>query len=141
MIAVGVLAALYLLYAAFVRFDNGRDVHVHILAGQDGGAMHFRCDAALSTPGTCSGGDQATVRVHKRDRVTFTVVSEQGPGRTHDFRLQGGPYLVWPSGIEMEIEDGRQEGSFTAWSTGTYRFICELSGHEGAGMWGTLVVE
>jgi uncharacterized cupredoxin-like copper-binding protein len=40
----------------------------------------------------------------------------------------------------MEIEDGTQSGTFVAWATGDYTFICELSGHEDAGMWGTLRV-
>jgi plastocyanin len=141
-IGVAALLAVYLLYAVFVRVDNGTHVRVGILAGQDGsGRMYYRCDVTNSTAGACTGADQAVVHVHKRDRVTFTVVSEQGPGRTHDFKLLGGAYLLWPSGVEMEIENGRQSRSFTAWAGGEYRFICELPGHEDAGMWGTLIVD
>ncbi|MFO1535943.1 MAG: hypothetical protein ABR586_09780 [Thermoplasmatota archaeon] len=147
-VSLSILAGLLVVYAAyafFVSHDNGDRVNVTIHAGvhKDGakaGKMYYQC-TSLSGPGASKDDtDQCTVTVHKRDKVTFTVISDDGPGRTHDFKLLGAPYLLYPAGIEMEIEDGSQSGTFVAWATGDYTFICEFAGHEDAGMWGTLRV-
>jgi uncharacterized cupredoxin-like copper-binding protein len=147
-VTLAVLAGLLVLYAAyavFVSYDNGTKVAVTIHAGaytsgDHAGKMYYHCTDA-SGGAVVDGADQCTVTVHKRDKVTFTVISDDGAGRTHDFRLEGAPYFLYPAGIEMEIQDANnQSGTFTAWATGDYKFICELSGHEDAGMWGTLHV-
>jgi len=142
-ITLAVLAGLLVIYAAFaafVSYDNGTHVTVTIHAGaHPDGKMYYRCSNSDPADAVDSS-DQCTVTVHKRDKVTFNVISDDGPGRTHDFKLLGGPYALYPAGIEMEIEDGQQTGTFVAWSTGDYKFICELAGHEDAGMWGTLHV-
>lgn len=141
-ITAAALVLIYGLYAVLVSYSNGNDVHVTIHAGVDGssGKMYYKCTAITGDGASCDDSQQTTVTVHKRDRVTFDVISDDGPGRTHDFKLQGGAYWLWPAGVEMEIQNGEQSGTFTAWSAGSYTFICELSGHEAAGMSGTLIV-
>lgn len=142
-VAIGVLILLlYGGYAAAVSVSNGVDKHVSIVAGmRPDGSMFYSCDATNSTPGVCEeNGGHARVAVDKRDRLRVTVRTDDGKPHSHDFRLEGPPYLVWPAGIEMELEDGPETKSFTAWAAGEYRFVCELKGHEAAGMWGTLVV-
>jgi plastocyanin len=141
LIALAGLVFVYGAYAAFVSYDNGTHVRVTIHAGaHPDGSMYYRCSNADPVAAVDSS-DHCTVTVHKRDKVSFTVISDDGAGRTHDFRLQGGAYWLYPAGIEMEIQDtNSQTGTFTAWATGDYRFICELSGHEAAGMFGTLHV-
>lgn len=139
------LLVLYAAYAFYVSHDNGTKVNVTIHAGvhQSGakaGKMYYHCTDISGAGASRDESDQCTVTVHKGDKVTFTVVSDDGPGRTHDFRLLGAPYFLYPAGIEMEIEEGRQSGTFVAYATGDYTFICELAGHEDAGMWGTLRV-
>jgi uncharacterized cupredoxin-like copper-binding protein len=142
---VAVLALLYSGYAIFVSYDNGTHVNVTIHAGayksgEKAGKMYYHCTGISGAGASCDGADQTTVNVHKRDKVTFTVISDDGPGSTHDFKLEGLAYSIYPAGVEMELEDGNQAGTFTAWAGGDYEFICELSGHEDAGMHGTLHV-
>lgn len=134
--------ALYGAYAAFVTYAPGDDARVAILAGvAEDGTMFFRCEAAGTTPGACVDvGGHAEIRAGKRDRLAVTVRTDDGKRHSHDFRLEGLPYLVPPAGIEMELEKPSETKSFTAYATGTFRFVCELPGHERAGMWGTLVV-
>ncbi|HUR61285.1 MAG TPA: sulfocyanin-like copper-binding protein [Candidatus Thermoplasmatota archaeon] len=145
LLVVASLLVVYAAYSLFVSYDNGSKVTVTIHAGvhADGpnaGKMYYRCSND-SPDGAANDSDQCIVTVHKRNKVTFTVISDDGAGRKHDFKLLGAPYLVYPAGIEMEIQDSNsQTGTFTAWATGDYKFICELSGHEAAGMWGTLHV-
>lgn len=143
LLVAGILAVAYGAYAAFVTVSNGNEKHVTILAGiKPGGEMFYHCVVEESTPGVCTDKDgHATVTVAKRDRVTFTVKTDDGRNHSHDFLLEGAPYMMWPAGIEMELEHPSESGAFTAWKTGEYRFVCELSGHEDAGMWGTLVVK
>jgi plastocyanin len=153
LITVGVLAFLYGGYAIFVSYSNGTSVHVTlhagtIMTGPNQGKMYIRCDVAASTPGSCDDKDQVTVTVHQRDRVRFTVISDDGPspdgsfaGRAHDFRLEGWQYFLPPAGVEMELTGGQESSSMTAWAKGTFLFKCELSGHEAEGMYGHLVVE
>jgi uncharacterized cupredoxin-like copper-binding protein len=147
-VTLAVLAGLlvvYAAYAAFVAYDNGTHVNVTIHAGAytsgaKSGQMYYHCSDA-SGGAVVDNADQCSITVHRRDKVTFTVISDDGPGRTHDFKLQGAPYFLYPAGIEMEIEaTNSQTGTFTAWATGDYKFVCELAGHEAAGMWGTLHV-
>lgn len=146
-VTLSVLAGLLLLYAAysvFVSYDNGTHDAVTIHAGAytsgaKAGKMYYHCSDS-SGGAAVDNADQCTVTVHKRDKVTFTVISDDGSGRTHDFKLQGAPYFLYPAGIEMEIQNGSQSSTFTAWATGDYKFVCELPGHEDAGMWGTLHV-
>jgi hypothetical protein len=145
-IVVASLLMVYAAYSLFVSYDNGTKVAVTIHAGeyQSGekkGKMYYHCTQIAGAGATKDDADQCTLTVHKRDKVTLTVISDDGAGRTHDFRLQGGPYWLYPAGIEMEIKDSNsQSGTFTAWATGTYTFICELPGHQDAGMSGTLKV-
>lgn len=143
LIVAGVLLVAYGAYAAYVTVDNGTEKHVTILAGVQGdGKMFYHCVGDESTPGICNDADgHATITVNKRDRLTFTVRTDDGRKHSHDFRLMGAPYFLWPAGIEMELETPSQTGSFTAYKTGEYRIVCELKGHEEAGMWGTLVVK
>lgn len=145
LIAVASLLLVYAAYSLFVSYGNGDKVAVTIHAGvhTDGanaGKMYYRCSSA-SPAGVADNSDQCTITVHKRDKVTLTVISDDGAGRSHDFKLQGAPYFLYPAGIEMEIQDSNsQTGTFTAWATGDYKFVCEISGHEAAGMFGTLHV-
>lgn len=144
------LVVLYGLYAAFVSYDNGTDVDLHVEVGtytdsgtHGGASMYLRC-ASGSTPSVCSPGD-STFRVHKRDRIHLTVTNLDGGDHTHDIRLTGGAYWLWPAGFEDELNGCASskpcaETTFVAYSTGSFRIVCELTGHDGAGMNGTLVV-
>lgn len=103
--------------------------------------MYFRCDVANSSAGTCDDeAGHATITVNKRDRLTIRVATDDGRRHSHDFKLEGVAYALWPAGIEMELEKPAEERTFTAWSIGSYRFVCELPGHEERGMWGVLRV-
>lgn len=141
LVAVLVVAVLYGAYAAFVSWSNGADKTIVVVAGvaQDG-SMFFRCVAQESTRGTCDPAAPSRFTVESRDRVTFRVRTDDGRPHSHDFRLLGLPYLVPPAGIEMELYASEESKSFTAWKSGEFRIVCELRGHEAAGMWGTLVV-
>lgn len=136
---VGVVLAAWI---ANARYSNGVEKRVFIDAGTNAdGTMFYRCVTAQSTTGICTPGNQTTLTVDARDRLTLTVRSLDGPGRTHDFRLEGWPYAPPYPWVEMELEERTQEQTFTAWKAGSWKFICELEGHEGRGMWGTLVVK
>lgn len=152
-LGVGMLLVAYIAYAGFVRYSNGTEVTLNIEVGTyaDGGASHggqsmfLRCGAG-STQGACDVGS-STFTVHKRDRVTVHVFNLDKGTHTHDIRLTGGAYYLWPSGFENELngcpDDASQPcatESFTAWATGSYKILCELAGHDDAGMHGTLVV-
>ncbi|MEA3143869.1 MAG: Copper binding protein plastocyanin/azurin family [Thermoplasmata archaeon] len=146
-VSLCVLAGLLMVYAAyalFVSYDNGTHVRATIHAGQylDGpkkGQMYYHC-SDVSGGAVKDDGDQCSLTVHKRDKVTLTIISDDGGDRTHDFRLQGWQYFLYPAGAEMELHSGSQSATFTAWATGDYPFICELAGHKDAGMRGTLHV-
>jgi hypothetical protein len=135
-------ALLYGAYAAFVSYHNGTRVTASIVAGTSSdGAMYYHCDAGNSTPGACVDVDgHAQIRAALRDRVDVRVSTDDGRRHSHDFRLMGTPYMLWPAGIEMELEKPSEQKSFTAWRAGEYRIVCELPGHEERGMWGTLAV-
>lgn len=137
--AAAVLLVVYGAYAAFVSYSNGDKVTLNLEVGtnQDG-TMYLRC-AAGSTPTACTP-NESTFTVHKRDRVTVNVHNADGGKHTHDIRLVGGPYWLWPGGFENELESPDVTAHFTAYSTGTFEVICELAGHYDAGMKGTLVV-
>lgn len=141
--SLAVLLVAYGAYAATVTVDNGGPTkEAAILAGASpDGSMFYHCDATASTPGVCEDVDgHARILVEKRDRIHVTVRTDDGRRHSHDFRLEGLPYLLWPAGVEMELEAPSESSTFTAWAAGEYRFVCELRGHESAGMWGTLVV-
>lgn len=140
--AVVVVLLLYGGYATAVSVSNGHEKRVSIVAGiHPDGSMYYSCDQANSTAGVCDENNgHARILVEKRDRVKITVRTDDGKRHSHDFRLEGAPYFLWPAGIEMELEKGTQTKSFTAWATGEYPFVCELKGHKEAGMYGTLVV-
>jgi uncharacterized cupredoxin-like copper-binding protein len=136
------LVVAYASHIALVTIPHGGPTkRASIVAGVDpDGTMYFRCDVANSTAGTCDDeAGHATVRVAKRDRLTIEVRTDDGRRHGHDFKLEGFAYAIWPAGIEMELES-REAKTFTAWRAGTYRFVCELAGHEDRGMWGELVV-
>jgi uncharacterized cupredoxin-like copper-binding protein len=40
----------------------------------------------------------------------------------------------------MELHQADQSWTFTAWAAGSYPMLCELTGHDAAGMHGTFVV-
>lgn len=140
------LAILFLAYAGYataVSVPNGElTKHVSIVAGTDpDGTMYFHCDVVNSTEGACIDEEgHAQIRAHVRDRLQVRVSTDDGRKHSHDFKLEGAPYALWPAGIEMELNKPTETKSFTAWREGTYRFVCELQGHERAGMWGSLVV-
>ena len=142
--AAAILLVAYGAYALAASVTNGAPTkEVHIVAGvAEDGSMYFHCEPEQETPGACEDRDgHATILAKKRDRLRVTVRNEDGRSHSHDFRLEGAPYLLWPAGIEMELEDAQESSSFTAWARGEYRFVCELAGHEDLGMWGTLLVE
>lgn len=143
LVVLVLLALAFVGYAAAVNMSNGSATKdVVIVAGMEpGGAMYFRCAPDEGTPGVCANeGGHATVGVRKGDRVRVTVRTDDGKPHSHDFRLMGAPYMVWPAGIEMELHKPQEQKSFVAYAAGEYRFVCELAGHEDAGMWGTLRV-
>lgn len=142
-IGIGLLLLIaYGAYASYVTYSPGEDRAVTLVAGTaKDGTMFFHCDQDGSTPGVCEDVDgHARVTVDRRDRVAMTVRTDDGRKHPHDFFLEGAPYFVFPAGIEMELEKPSETKSFTAYARGEYRFVCELAGHEEAGMWGTLVV-
>jgi plastocyanin len=140
LIVVAVLVLVGGAFVAYAEYSNGKDVNVALNLGTSGSAMYLRCDAAKSSPGVCSGGDQATVTVHKRDRVHLSIHNDQGGDHTHDFNVQGWQYAFPPVSPEMELHSVDQSWTFTAWAAGSYHMLCELPGHEAAGMQGTFVV-
>jgi plastocyanin len=143
-----VIIALGVIYGGFVAFasnSNGTDVTVVLDLGtnHDPGAatsMYLRCDGANSTAGVCSGGDQATVTVHQRDRIHLTIHNDDGGDHTHDFNVQGWQYALPPISPEMELHTQDQSWTFTAWASGSFKMLCEVPGHDAAGMHGLLVV-
>lgn len=141
LVAVAVIVVLYGGLVAFAESSNGTNVNVTLDLGTSGGKMYMRCDVAKSTPGVCTGGDQATVTVHKRDRVHLSIHNDQGGDHSHDFNIRGWQYAFPPVSPEMELHQADQSWTFTAWATGSFHMLCELPGHDAAGMNGTLVVE
>jgi len=149
-LGLAAVAILYVGYALFVSVSDGTLVEMEIRVGTNpDGSMYLRCGAG-SSPGVCDAAaanpDQGAFRVEKRDRVHVTIFNDDGGNHTHDVRLQGGPYFLWPAGFEHELGQCNvgqpcATTSFTAWSAGTFDLVCELSGHLRLGMHGTLVVE
>lgn len=140
------LAALALLllggsYVANASVATGERVRATVVAGTSpDGSMYFRCVQEESTPGVCSAEDPRRLTVGHRDRVALTVRTDDGRRHSHDLRVEGfayGPPFPW---VELELEKPSETKTFTAWRTGEFRFVCELAGHEEAGMWGVLVV-
>ncbi|MEA3135932.1 MAG: hypothetical protein QOJ26_973 [Thermoplasmata archaeon] len=145
--AVAGILVLYGVFLAVALPSNGTKVHAYLEAGTlSDGSMYFRCDTAQSTPGACDPAgtdgnpDQAKLTVHKRDRLTITVHSADGGGRAHDFKMDGMGYFLPPERMEMEMHKDTQSKTITAWMSGTFHIKCEIPGHEGKGMWATLVV-
>ncbi|HUR24905.1 MAG TPA: hypothetical protein VM327_02695 [Candidatus Thermoplasmatota archaeon] len=143
--AVAGILVMYGIFLAVSLPSNGTDVHVYIEAGTTGNSMYFSCDLNRSTPGACDpAGDgnpnQAKILVHKRDRLTITVHSADGGDRAHDFKMEGMAYFLPPERMEMEMNKDTQSKTITAWKAGTFHIKCEVRGHEGKGMWATLVV-
>ena len=142
LIAVAVLVVVYGAFAAFTSYSNGTKVHASIHVGRlDTGAMYLRCDEGASTPGVCSGGDQSTVTVKSRDRLTFDIYDDQGGGHRHDFNVPGWQYFIWPNSPETELNAAHETVTITTWASGSFNMICEISGHNAAGMHGKLVVK
>lgn len=138
-----VVVAVLVLYGALVAYaevSNGTDVNVKLQVGTQNGKMYMRCDAAASTPGVCTGGDQTTVTVHKRDRVHLSIHNDDSGDHTHDFNIEGWQYAFPPVSPEMELHEPDQSWTFTAWSAGEYHMLCELPNHDGLGMRGTFKV-
>ena len=147
-LVVAALLVLYGIFLAVVLPSDGTTVHVTMDAGTNpDGSMFFRCDAGGSDSGICdplgSNGnpDQAKITVHKRDRLALTVRSLDGGGRAHDVKMEGIAYFMPPARMEMELQHPIQTKTVTMWSSGTFHVRCELPGHEGKGMWATVVVE
>lgn len=140
LLAVAVLAVLYGGLVAYETFPSRGETHAVVHLGHVGSAMYLRCDADASTAGVCSGGDQATITVPERSRLALSVVNDDGGGRTHDLRVEGWQYVLPPVRPEMEMQEPTQSHTFTAWAAGDFHILCELGGHEAAGMWGTLRV-
>lgn len=128
-------------YVANASIATGAAKRVTVVAGADpDGTMYFRCLPEESTPGVCDPARPGRITVDRRDRVTLTVRTDDGRPHSHDFRVEGfayGPPFPW---IEMELREPSEATTFTAWKAGEFRFVCELRGHEAAGMWGVLVV-
>jgi plastocyanin len=144
-LVVIVLAVLYGGLVAFAENSNGTDVTVVLdlgtnAPGSGATSMYMKCDAARSTPGVCSGGDQATVTVHQRDRIHLTIHNADGGDHSHDFNVQGWQYAFPPISPEMELHSADESWTFTAWASGSFKMLCEVPGHDGDGMHGTLVV-
>lgn len=133
---------LYGAAVAYAEYSNGTNVNVTFRLGHNAdGTMYLKCDQSATTAGVCADGDQATVTVHKRDRVTFNLVNDDGAGHTHDFKLLGWQYTWPPISPEMELQSAKESWTFTAWAAGSYRIVCELPGHDTAGMHATFVVK
>jgi len=146
LVVVVVLALLYGGFVAFASNSNGTDVTVvlHLGTNANGSSattMYMKCDVPASTPGACSGGDQATVTVHQRDRIHLTIVNDDKGDHSHDFNVQGWQYAFPPISPEMELHAQAQSWTFTAWASGSFKMLCEVPGHDGAGMHGELVVQ
>jgi hypothetical protein len=150
LVVVVALAVLYGGLVAFAEVSNGThdDVTLHLGTDAATGKMYMRCDAAPTTPGevpttpgVCSGGDQPTITVHQRDRVTIHLVNDDKGDHTHDFNLQGLPYAFPPVSPEMELHQDVESWTFTAYASGSYHLLCELPNHDGLGMHATFVVE
>jgi|GEM_PF-2672855 len=141
-LAVGVLFVVYLVYMANARWSNGTDVKAYVEAGTNpDGSMYFRCVSVQSDADVCGGpANQSTLTVGPRDRVHITVHSFDGGNRAHDFKMTGWAYAPPYPWVESELKHETETETFTAWKSGTFKFFCELPGHEAAGMWGTLVV-
>ena len=141
-VAVVAVVVLYGALVAFAEYNNGTNVTVALKLGtKSGGAMYMKCDNAASTPGVCNdSGDQATVTVHARDRITLKIHNDDPGDHSHDFNIQGWQYAFPPVSPEMELHDADQSWTFTAWATGSYHMLCELPDHDNLGMRGTLVV-
>jgi len=143
-IVVAVLLGVYILYAAFVSIPNSKHDNVYLRLGTQPGGMYLRCDDrnGQDAGGLCTsdGDGNAIVHVGTRDRVTFHIHNDDGGDHTHDFRLLGGAYFLWPAHAENELHKDDVSVSFTAWMSGTYRIICELPGHDAAGMHGQIVI-
>jgi uncharacterized cupredoxin-like copper-binding protein len=54
--------------------------------------------------------------------------------------MDGMAYFMPPERMEMEMHKDTQSRTITAWMSGTFHIKCEIPGHEGKGMWATLVV-
>jgi hypothetical protein len=146
-IAVAGVLLLYGVFLAVVLPSNGTTVHVTMEAGTNvSGSMFFRCDPTASDAGACSATgasgnpDQAKITLHKRDRLALTVRSLDGGGRAHDVKMEGIAYFLPPARMEMELQKPSQSKTVTMWMGGTFHVKCELPGHEGKGMWATIVV-
>ncbi|MCA1819586.1 MAG: hypothetical protein ABR562_03155 [Thermoplasmatota archaeon] len=146
-IAVALLAFVgYGVYCLVVSISNGNMAEMRVHVGTTSTGMYLHCGAG-SSPGVCDG-DPSVFHVGVRDRVHVTIVNDDGGDHTHDIRLQGGPYWLWPAGFEDELRDCAPMGStepcadtyFTAWSAGSFEIVCEIPGHYEGGMRGTLVV-
>lgn len=137
MIAPGIVPA-----TAYVSIPNGNGTRsVAVLAGTaSDGSMFFTCDPASPSDACADVDGHATIHADVRDRLHVTVRTDDGRSHSHDFKLEGGAYALWPAGIEMELKRPSETRSFTAYAAGTYRFVCEIPGHEARGMWGALVV-
>src|SRR5581483_375589 len=113
LIAVVGILVLYGAFVAFAEYSTGANVKVTFQLGHNpDGSMFLKCDQAATTPGVCAPGDQAVVTVHQRDRVTFALVNLDGPGRTHDFKLEGWQYAAPPISPEMELEQAQESWTF-----------------------------
>jgi hypothetical protein len=146
-IGVAVLLVLYGVFLAVVLPSSGTTVHVTMDAGTNpDGSMYFRCDIGASDTDACSPTgssgnlDQAKITVHKRDKLQLTVRSLDGGGRAHDVKMEGIAYFLPPARMEMELQHPVQTKTVTMWMAGTFHVRCELPGHEGRGMWATVVV-
>lgn len=142
LIVVVVALALVGAYAAIALPSNGNDVNAEIHVGVlGGGQMYMRCASVTGAGATCSSGDQMTLTVHARDRLHIDIVDDEGGGHAHDFNVKGWQYYFWPNSPETELTAARESVTITTWATGTFHVLCELSGHDAAGMHGTLVVQ
>ena len=140
-IVVAVLLGLYIVYALFVAIPNGHHDNVYLRLGTQGSTMYMRCaDGNADCVCTSDPDGNAIVHVGTRDRVTFHIHNDDGGDHSHDFRMLGGPYWLWPAHAENELHSADQSVSFTAWKSGTYRLVCELPGHDAAGMHGQIVI-
>ncbi|HUR69969.1 MAG TPA: cupredoxin domain-containing protein [Candidatus Thermoplasmatota archaeon] len=143
LLVVAVVAVLYGAFIGFASYSNGHKVTVDFSLGTNAdGSMYLRCTSA-SEPGVCGGDrpDQATVTVHKRDRVTFRIHNDDSGDHSHDFKLEGWQYALPPLSPESELHKADESWTFTAWAPGSFRLWCELKGHASRGMEGTFFVD
>jgi len=142
LIVVVSVAVLYGALVAFAEYSDGNNVHVTLHLGRNpDGHMYLKCDQQATTDGICTGGDQAVVTVQKRDRVKVTLVNDERGDHTHDFNIEGWQYAFPPISPEMELHQSTESWTFTAWASGSYHMLCEISGHDQAGMHGTFIVK